>query len=103
MHCWIGFGYTFGQTKYCFENYGKVVDKATEYGIKIAFENTEGEEYLFALMDYFKDNKTVGFFGTQATKCAITIPKTCLKCSTLSLKEPRRKTGAIMKYMRRWI
>lgn len=61
VHCWIGFGYTFGQTKYGFENYGKVVDKATEYGIKIAFENTEGEEYLFALMDYFKDNKTVGF------------------------------------------
>lgn len=61
VHCWIGFGYTFGQTKYGIENYAKVVDKATEYGIKIAFENTEGEEYLFALMDYFKDNETVGF------------------------------------------
>lgn len=30
-------------------------------GIKIAFENTEGEEHLFALMDAFKNNDTVGF------------------------------------------
>ena len=27
----------------------------------IAFENTEGEEFLSALMDYFKGNDTVGF------------------------------------------
>ncbi|MBQ8606323.1 MAG: sugar phosphate isomerase/epimerase [Clostridia bacterium] len=61
VHCWIGFGYTFGETKYGLENFSKLVDKASEYGIKIAFENTEGEEYLFTLMDYFKGNETVGF------------------------------------------
>ena len=61
VHNWIGFNYTFGETKFGFENFSKVVNKAKEYGVKIAFENTEGEEYLFALMDYFKDDETVGF------------------------------------------
>ena len=39
----------------------EIADYAKELGIKIAFENTEGEEYLFALMDAFKDNESVGF------------------------------------------
>ena len=38
-----------------------IVDKAAEYGIQIAFENTEGQEFLFALMAHFKGNDTVGF------------------------------------------
>ena len=42
-------------------NFKKVVDKAREYGIKIAFENTEGREYLDALMDAFSGDETVGF------------------------------------------
>lgn len=42
-------------------NLKKVVDKAKEFGVKVAFENTEGEEYLDAVMDYFKDYKNVGF------------------------------------------
>ena len=61
VHVWIGFGYTFGETKYGLENYAKIVNKAKEYGIRICFENTEGQEYLYALMDYFKDDDTVGF------------------------------------------
>ncbi len=43
------------------ENYRKVVEKAKELGVKIALENTEGEEYLAALMDAFKDYDNVGF------------------------------------------
>lgn len=38
-----------------------LVDEATKCGVKIAFENTEGEEYLAALMERFKGNDTVGF------------------------------------------
>jgi len=38
-----------------------VVAKAKEYGVKVAFENTEGEEYLFALMDRYKGEDHVGF------------------------------------------
>lgn len=61
VHTWIGFDYMEKPSEAGFANYKKVVDKATEYGVKIAFENTEGEEFLFALMDYFKGNETVGF------------------------------------------
>lgn len=41
--------------------FAQVVDYAREKGVKIAFENTEGEEYLKALMDHFAGNDTVGF------------------------------------------
>lgn len=43
------------------ENYRKVVDYAREKKVRVAFENTEGEEYLAALMDAFKDYENVGF------------------------------------------
>ena len=43
------------------ENYRRVVEAAKELGVKIAFENTEGEEYLAVLMDAFKDYENVGF------------------------------------------
>ncbi len=60
-HIWLGFDYTFGETKYGIENYKEVVDVAREYGVKIAFENTEGDEYLAAIFEYFKEDDTVGF------------------------------------------
>ena len=43
------------------KNFGKAVDRACECGVKIAFENTEGEEYLAAIMNAFSDNPNVGF------------------------------------------
>lgn len=43
------------------ENYGKVIEYARNKGVKIAFENTEGEEYLAALMNEFSDCENVGF------------------------------------------
>lgn len=43
------------------KNYKTVVDKAAQLGVKIAFENTEGEEYLEAVMNAFKDSANVGF------------------------------------------
>lgn len=61
VHAWIGFDNIPQPTKDGLENFGKLVDKACEYGIKIAFENTEGDEHLFALMEHFKDNSAVGF------------------------------------------
>lgn len=42
-------------------NYERVVDYAKELGIKVAFENTEGEEYLEAIMNAFKNKENVGF------------------------------------------
>lgn len=42
-------------------NYRRIVERARELGVKIAFENTEGEEYLAALMNAFSDYENVGF------------------------------------------
>ena len=43
------------------ENYRIVVELARKLGVKVAFENTEGEEYLAILMEAFKDYENVGF------------------------------------------
>lgn len=61
VHVWIGFDYTFGETVHGFAHYDMLVKRAKKYGIRIAFENTEGEEYLRALMEHYKGNETVGF------------------------------------------
>lgn len=60
MHAFIGFE-DHTPTEYGLQNIAKIVDRATELNIKLAFENTEGEEYLKAIMDRFKNNKNVGF------------------------------------------
>ncbi len=61
VHAWIGFEYTFNKDSLNFVSFDEVVGYAEKNGVKIAFENTEGEEYLFALMEHFKDNDTVGY------------------------------------------
>ncbi len=61
MHTWIGFEYEFDSNSLNYKNFDEIVAYARKNNIKIAFENTEGEEYLFALMEHFKDNDTVGF------------------------------------------
>ena len=61
MHTWIGFEYTQTPNEAGLRNYGIIVEKAKEYGIQIAFENTEGDEFLFALMDHFKGHPSVGY------------------------------------------
>lgn len=43
------------------KNYEKVVEEAERLGVRIAFENVEGEEYLQALMKYFEKRESVGF------------------------------------------
>ncbi len=42
-------------------NFKEVVDYAKEAGVKVAFENVEGEAYLEALMTAFKNYDNVGF------------------------------------------
>lgn len=61
VHAWIGFEYEFDASKLYFQNFDELIAKAGEYGITIAFENVEGEEYLFALMERYRANNTVGF------------------------------------------
>ena len=60
-HVWIGFDYTFDPDHLHFTQFDSVVREAERLGVQIAFENTEGEEYLFALMDHYKNCAAVGF------------------------------------------
>ena len=78
MHTWIGFEYTQVPNETGLRNYGIIVDKAREYGIRIAFENTEGEEFLFALMERFQDD-TVGFCWDSGHEMCYSYGKDLLK------------------------
>ncbi len=60
VHTFIGFD-EHNPNDIGIERFGQLVKSAEGSGVKIAFENTEGEEYLFALMDAFKSNSAVGF------------------------------------------
>ena len=61
LHAWIGFEYTFNNDDLYFDNFDEIVSYAAKRNIKIAFENTEGVEYLFALMERYKDDDNVGY------------------------------------------
>lgn len=43
------------------ERFGSLIREAERLGVQIAFENTEGEEYLAALMETFGGSPAVGF------------------------------------------
>ena len=59
-HAFIGFE-DHTPTAFGIDTFGRVVREAENLGVKIAFENTEGEEYLAALMNAFKNSPAVGF------------------------------------------
>lgn len=60
-HCYIGFDGIVEITSQGLERYGRIVHEAEKCGVNIAFENTEGPEYLAALLNEFKDCNNVGF------------------------------------------
>ena len=59
-HAWIGFVPT-APTDAGIERFGRVAEAARRAGIRIAVENTEGEEHLDALLAAFRDDPAVGF------------------------------------------
>lgn len=61
VHVFIGFGSTEEPSACGIENFRRVVEFAREKGVSIAFENTEGEQYLAALMQAFASYENVGF------------------------------------------
>ena len=61
VHPYKGFTSEYIPTKEGIENFRLVVEEAKKLNVKIAFENVEGEEYLEALMEAFKDYDNVGF------------------------------------------
>lgn len=60
IHPFIGFT-EHDPTECGLAQYGKVIDAAAKAGVKLAFENVEGEEYLAALMKTFGSERAVGF------------------------------------------
>ena len=61
IHPWGRFDYTFREEELCFDNFDRLTDYAAQNGIKIAFENLQGPEYLMALLSRYADNPSVGF------------------------------------------
>jgi len=61
VHTWIGFDYKFDKGSLYYKNFEDLISYATAHNVKIAFENTEGIEYLWALMEHFENDDTVGF------------------------------------------
>ncbi len=60
-HTFIGFDSDNTPTQIGIERYGALAIRANELGVKLALENTEGEEYLAALMKNLKDIPSIGF------------------------------------------
>ena len=59
-HAYIGFE-DHSPTARGLDRFAGIVREASRLGVKIAFENTEGEEYLAALLDAFAGERAVGF------------------------------------------
>lgn len=60
-HTFIGFDEPYTPTQIGIERFGTLAKRAGEIGVKLALENTEGFEYLDALMNALKGEKSVGF------------------------------------------
>ena len=60
-HAYRGIGIQCEVTQERIDNFRYVVDAAVKYGVNIAFENTEGQEYLTVILDTFADCPNVGF------------------------------------------
>ena len=60
-HVWIGFETEPDPTSAGMCRLDTLVKRAKEYGITIAFENTEGDRHLAAVLDHFKEETAVGY------------------------------------------
>ncbi|MBQ7638987.1 MAG: TIM barrel protein [Clostridia bacterium] len=60
-HAFIGFDVPPIPVEKGLQRYYELITEARKYGVTIAFENTEGEEYLDALLKNFGDLENVGF------------------------------------------
>ena len=60
-HAYIGFDLPALPFEKGLERYGRLISLAEREGVKLAFENTEGEEYLQAILETFGGSPAVGF------------------------------------------
>lgn len=61
LHCWQGFSYTFREDTLNFDHFDQIVDFAQKSGIRVAFENLEGGQFLAALMARYRELPHVGY------------------------------------------
>ncbi len=61
IHAWCGFDYKFDKDNLGFWGLDKIVEAGEKTGVKLAFENTEGLEFLREIMNRYKDREIVGF------------------------------------------
>lgn len=61
VHTWNGFDFSQGHLPSGLKNFSLLVEAAHRHGVRIAFENLQGEQYLYALMEHFQDAEHVGF------------------------------------------
>lgn len=60
-HTFIGFDDPYIPTQTGIDRFGVLAERMSKLGVKLALENTEGFEYLDALMNALKGEKSVGF------------------------------------------
>ena len=60
IHPFIGFT-EHTPTQVGLDNYARIIELANELGVKLGFENVEGEEYLAAIMERFWNEPSLGF------------------------------------------
>lgn len=60
VHSWSGISYTFREEDLYFGHFDDLVDLACRRGIRIAFENLEGPEFLAALLERYANVPNVG-------------------------------------------
>jgi sugar phosphate isomerase/epimerase len=61
VHCWQGLQYTFPGEPLDYSVFDAIVERAVQQNVSIAFENLEGEEYLEALMNRYRELPNIGF------------------------------------------
>ena len=60
-HAFLGYDNDFVSVEAGLDRFGSVARRASELGVRLALENTEGEEWLAVLMKNFSSEKSIGF------------------------------------------
>ena len=61
LHTWYGFDYTFCPDALDFRLFDRIIAYARSKNVAVALENLEGEEFLCALMERYRDEPHVGY------------------------------------------
>lgn len=56
-------------TEVGFESYARIIEAGNRFGVKLAFENTEHEEFLHAVMERFWNEPCLGFCYDTGHEC----------------------------------